>query len=292
MPQETVLRGKKREALPEIGAGQHALVTIAQLRAVGLTDSAVSKRVKRGALHREYRGVYSLARPLSWAGQLLAPVLSSGRGSFVGLYAAAELHELLRRPARRIDILAPRPRALPAHVHTYRRLHPLDVTDRDGIPVTSVARMLVDLTELADVGELTNIIHEAAFRGSFSALATRDAMARAHGRRNLHKLEAALHAHEHGSAGTKSGNERMLKRLIRAAVLPEPLSNVHVAGIEVDLFWPDRRLCVEVDGHGHGHSPTRREDDLKVRIAAHGCTVLHVAEPGAAIARISEALAQ
>ena len=58
------------------------------------------------------------------------------------------------------------------------------------------------------------LIHEAAFRGSFSALATRDAMARAHGRRKLHVLEAALNAHEHGSAGTKSGNERTLKRLI------------------------------------------------------------------------------
>jgi len=68
------------------------------------------------------------------------------------------------------------------HVHTYRRLHPRDVTERDGIPVTSVARTLVDLTDLLDAGELANLIHEAAFRGSFSALATRDAMARAHGR--------------------------------------------------------------------------------------------------------------
>ena len=81
---------------------------------------------------------------------------------------------------------------LPFHVHTYRRLHPLDVTERDGIPVTSVARLLVDMTDLADAGEIANVIHEAAFRGSFSALATRDAMARAHGRRNLRVLQAAL----------------------------------------------------------------------------------------------------
>ena len=140
MPQGTVLTGPKIEALPQIGARQHALVTIAQLRAAGLTDSAVSKRVKRGVLHREYRGVYSLARPLSRQAQLLAPVLAAGPGSFVSLFAAAELHGLLRRPAHRIDILAPGPRVLPVHVHTYRRLHPRDVTERDGIPVTSVAR--------------------------------------------------------------------------------------------------------------------------------------------------------
>jgi very-short-patch-repair endonuclease/predicted transcriptional regulator of viral defense system len=299
VPQETVLRGKKLEALPAIVARQHALVTIAQLRAVGLSDSAVSKRVTRGVLHREYRGVYSLARPLSRKAQLLAPVLASGRGSFLGHYASAEVHELLRRPAHRVDILAPGPRALPVHVHTYRRLHPLDVTERDGTPVTSVARTLVDLTALADVGELTNVIHEAAFRGSFSALAARDAMARAHGRRNLHKLQAALTAHEHGSAGTKSGNERTLQRLIKAARLPEPLSNVHVEGIEADLFWPEHRLCLEVDGHAHGRSPTRREDELKDRLLnALGHTVLRVPQdelersPEAAIARIARVLAQ
>jgi very-short-patch-repair endonuclease len=223
-------------------------------------------------------------------------VLAAGAGSFLGFYAGAELHGLLRRPARRIDILAPGPRVLPVHVHTYRRLHPLDVTERDGIPVTSVARTLVDLTELADVDELANLIHEAAFRGSFSALATRDAMARAHGRSNLHKLEAALAAHEHGSAGTKSGNERALKRLIREAGLPEPRSNVHVEGIEVDLFWPDRRLVVEVDGHGHGRKRTRREDRLKQRLLeAHGYAVVRVAEDEIgrpAVARLAEALAQ
>ena len=96
--------------------------------------------------------------------------------------------------------------------------------------------MLVDMTDVADADEIANLIHEAAFRGSFSELATRDAMARAHGRRKLHVLEAALHAHEHGSAGTKSENERALKRLITAAGLPEPNSNVHVEGIEVDLL--------------------------------------------------------
>ena len=88
MPQGTVLRGQKIEAPPEIGTRQHALVTIAQLRAAGVSDSAVAKRVKRGVLHREYRGVYSLARPLSRKAQLLAPVLAAGPGSFLSLWAA------------------------------------------------------------------------------------------------------------------------------------------------------------------------------------------------------------
>ena len=60
-------------------------MTIEQLRAAGVSDSAVGKRVKRGVLHREYRGVYSLARPLSRKAQLLALVLAAGPGSFLNL---------------------------------------------------------------------------------------------------------------------------------------------------------------------------------------------------------------
>ncbi len=281
--------------LSGLAGGQHSLLTIEQLHDAGLCNSTISKRVRRGVLYREYRGVYSLAQPLSREARLMACVLAAGPGSFLSHLTAAERHGLLRYLAHRIDVIAPRARTLPFHVHTYRRLHPLDVTERDGIPVTSVARTLVDLTDLLDAGEIANLIHEAAFRGSFSALATRDAMARAHGRRKLHVLDAALAAHEHGSAGTKSGNERQLKRLIKEAGLPEPLSNVHVEGIEVDLLWPDRALCVEVDGHGHGRSPTQREDKLKQRLLeALGYTVLRFGEEEigrSAIARLQQALA-
>ena len=302
---QTVLTGRKAGSPPVdlvlagLASRQHSLVTIAQLRAVGLTGSAVSKRVRRGVLHREYRGVYSLARPLSREGELLAVVFAGGPGAFLGQYAAAELHGLLRYPARRIDVVSLCPRALspPAYAHRTRAIHPLDVTERSGIPVASVPRLLVDLTELSDADELTNLIHEAAFRGSFSLLATRDAMARANGRRRLKVLEAALDAYEHGSAGTKNGNERALKRLIRAAGLPEPRSNVHVEGVEVDLVWLDRRVCVEVDGAGHGRRPTRREDELKDRLLRScGFTVVRVGEeeiersPDRAIARVAVAL--
>ncbi len=93
----------------------------------------------------------------------------------------------------------------------------------------------------------------------------------------------------------RAATSAKLKRLIKEAGLPEPLSNVHVEGIEVDLFWPDRALCVEVDGHGHGRSPTQREDKLKQRLLeALGYTVLRFGEEEigrSAIARLQQALA-
>ena len=52
---------------------------------------------------------------------------------------------------------------------SYRRLDPADVTVHKGIPVTTVARTLVDLTDVLDAQELANVIHEAAYRKLFTS---------------------------------------------------------------------------------------------------------------------------
>ena len=87
------------------------------------------------------------------------------------------------------------------------RLDWRDVTVVNGIPVTTVARLLVDLTDDITKWELTNVIHEAAFKKLFHEPATRAAIARANGRRNLNKLDLAIQMHNDGSAGTKSRGE-------------------------------------------------------------------------------------
>jgi hypothetical protein len=158
-------------------------------------------------------------------------------------------------------------------VHTTRHLHRRDVTSRNRIPVTSTARLFVDLTDVLTPYQLANVIHEAAFHGHFSDLATRDGMARANGRHNLHVLDKALELNAAGSAGTKSGHEDAFLALI--ADFPEPLVNTELHGFEVDFHWPDRKLAVEVDGSGHGRARTRRQDAYEDRtLEAAGYTVL------------------
>ncbi|HLM31068.1 MAG TPA: DUF559 domain-containing protein [Solirubrobacterales bacterium] len=49
--------------------------------------------------------------------------------------------------------------------------------------------------------------------------------------------------------------------LIRAAGLPEPEVNARVGRWEVDFFWPQHGLVVEVDGYGAHSSPTAFERD-------------------------------
>jgi very-short-patch-repair endonuclease len=57
-----------------------------------------------------------------------------------------------------------------------------------------------------------------------------------------------------GAKRSRSGGERAMLRLIRAAGLPEPLTNHPVAGFNADFFWPEVGLIVEVDG-GDFHRP-------------------------------------
>jgi hypothetical protein len=269
-------------ALASLAARQHGLVTTAQLLQAGFTNGAVTKRVTTGRLHRIHRGVYALGHArLSREGQWMAAVLAAGEGAVLSHLSAAVHWAIWRRRVTAIHVTAPRSRGpKPAiRIHRSRNLDPRDVTVRDGIPVTTVARTLVDLTDVLTAHQLANVIHEAAFRNLFHAGATRAAMDRANGRRRLNVLTAALGAHNAGSAGTKSNNEDRFLALLRASDLPPPQVTVHVQDVEVDFHWPDLKLCVEVDGPGHTRPRTRSEDRARDHtLTAAGHRVLRITE--------------
>lgn len=234
----------------------------------------------------------------------MAAVLWVGPGAALSGLSAALLWRVWRGRAPVSHVVTPRRRRSQRAVivHRARRLDPDHVTRHEGIPVTTVARTLVDLTDVLDAHRLANVVHEAAFHNLFDERETREAMARAHGRRRLRVLERALEAHMRGGAGTRSALEDRFLALIRAAGIPEPLVNTAVATgerrIEVDLHWPHRRLCVEVDGPAHERPRTRAEDRARDRaLRAAGFEVLRIAgadierDPAAAIAGLRERLA-
>ena len=79
---------------------------------------------------------------------------------------------------------------------------------------------------------------------------------------------------------TRSERERRLLRLIEAAQLPKPLTNVPVHGYKVDVFWPSHGLVLEFDGWGaHGHrlafESNRKRDQV---LLAAGIRVLRVTD--------------
>jgi hypothetical protein len=210
---------------------------------------------------------------------MLAAVYWAGEGAALSHLTAGELREVSRFRAPLIDVVAPKRRRAEdgIRLHRTRGLHWRDVTEHKGIPVTSIPRTLVDLTDVLTAHQLANVIHEAEFRGLFGIAPTRDAMARANGRHNLNVLEKALALNAAGSAGTRSGPEDTLLYLLQLAGIPEPLVNTKLHGVEPDFHWPHARLAVEVDGPHHTRPRTRREDADKERtLSAAGYDVIRV----------------
>ena len=200
------------------------LVTRADLLARGISRSAISRRVQRGALVCRYPGVYSYG-----PGEL-APAPGTGRGAGVWPRRGAQspLRGRLLRVSRwredRPHVVVPR-RHWPVEgivIHHCLGLDPRDVTVVRGVPVTTVARMLVDLGASLTPHQLVWVINEAAFRNRFNLTATRRAMERARGHRGLGVLERALELYAAGSAGTKSRYEDAFLALRGARAAREP----------------------------------------------------------------------
>ena len=259
--------------LARIAARQHGLLKLRQLLAAGLSRKTIERRIREGRLHRVYRGVYALGhRGLSRHGLWLAGVFAAGEGAALSHLCCAALFEVRQLRTDLVDVVSPKRRRLrgPLRVHVSRTLIPDDVTTRKGIPVTTIARMCVDLTDTLTPHQLANVMHEADYRGLLNRPATLAAMERALGRQNLHVLKKALELNAGGSAGTKSPHEDAFLTLVQSAGIPEPRVNTQLLGEEVDCHWPDRKLVVEVDGRGHGRERTRARRRAARREAARG----------------------
>jgi hypothetical protein len=142
------------------------VVTIVRLRELGFADSAVGKRVATGRLHRMYRGVYAVGHlGVSQEARWMAAVLMAGEGAALSHLAAAELWRIWRRRVTGIDVVTPHQRSSRPglRIHRCRRLDPRDVTVWHNIPVTTVARTLVDLTDQLDEHQLANVITKPRF---------------------------------------------------------------------------------------------------------------------------------
>lgn len=82
-------------AIAERAARRHGVVSRAQLRGLGLSDSAVSRALARGRLHPVHRGVFAVGhRLLAARGHWMAAVLAAGRGTWLSHVAAGTLWEI------------------------------------------------------------------------------------------------------------------------------------------------------------------------------------------------------
>jgi very-short-patch-repair endonuclease len=179
----------------------------------------------------------------------MAAVLSCGPDAVLSHRSAARLWNLLPDSRRITDVTVPqqnrRSRGV-VRVHQTRSLHREDVTVVDGIPVTSVARTLLDLA----ASEKPERVNQAIERAESQKLFDRRAVERVLKRNPRHRGRKPLHTLFIDvviEPGTLQELENRFQQLIRQAGLPRPQVNVLVGTYEVDVLWEHQKLIVELD---------------------------------------------
>jgi hypothetical protein len=117
-----------------------------------------------------------------------------------------------------------------------------------GIPVTTPARTLVDLSSVLAVSDLARACHEAGIR---YGTAPDEVEAIMGVRPGAVELRRVLRGDEHVSL---SALERQFLALLRRAGLPLPVTNRPAGGRYVDCRWVEERLTVELDGYRYHSS--------------------------------------
>ena len=125
----------------------HGVVTRIELLAAGITPDEIRQRMRRGALIPVYRGVYRVGhRAPGLESDYMAAVRACGQGAVLGDRAAGHLLYLLRGRPPAPAVIAPTERRVKGvAIRRCRQMDPREVTIWRGIPVTTVARTLVDL---------------------------------------------------------------------------------------------------------------------------------------------------
>ncbi|MCZ7527271.1 MAG: DUF559 domain-containing protein [Acidimicrobiia bacterium] len=275
-------------ALLTTASTQLGLFTRAQALGAGFSASAVDRRLGEGHWEPVLPGVYRQAGGLTSRRQLLlAAVLWAGPDAVASHATAGHLWGLDGcRDDGPVELSASRTRGLSAEglsVHRPVRLDPADVTVTEGIPVTTVARTLLDLGGVVSSYWLEAALEDALRRGlvTIAELVARVDDLGVRGRPGVAAVRRVIE--ERGDAAPlESALEVRVWRLLRLSGLPLPRRQYPVeaggASYRLDFAWPHERVAVEADGYAvHGGREAFQSDRVRLTaLAGAGWRVLHV----------------
>jgi hypothetical protein len=252
------------QAIAVIANRQGGVIARRQLVTLGLSASAIDRRVRSGRLHLVHRGVYAVGHQVLGAvGRRWAAVLACGARAVLSHAAAAAAFDMRRSAAGAIDVTVVatgRAKHAGIRLHWRRALPTDEVTALDGLPITTPARTLLDLaaTGLRD-RRLEAAVDSAERRRLLDFADIRELLARYPGRPGTPSLKAVLARYQPGD--TRSELEEIVVELCDAHGLPRPVDNCSIEGKVRDFCWPRSRLVVEADSYSWHRSPSALDDD-------------------------------
>ena len=263
------------------------VLSLSELHALGASNEMVRSWVRRGWLHRLYRGVYAVGyRALTQEARWLAAVKACGPHAVLAGFSSVMLLELQRVEDRRPEVLIPAAAKVTVpgiRVLRTRALHPEDIRRHNGIPTCSAARAIFDVAPRSTDTEVRRLMSRAQSRYHTNLRLLARQLDRATGKPSA-RYARILAA---GPPRTRSELEDRVFDLIATSGLPRPDVNVplHIAGRTVipDFRWRQQRLVVEADGAQWHDNPQAKADDQERQalLEAHGDRVLRVDWPAA-----------
>jgi very-short-patch-repair endonuclease len=265
-----------------IAERQYGVVTRAQLRALGLSDSQIQRRIATRRIEGIFPGVFRVVGSVAtrrqralgaclWLGDPTA-VSHTTAGALLRLdgIETDELHVSILATERRgrggAGIIVHRTISLPSRERRYV----------DHIPCTSAARTLVDIAPMVEDEAL-----EAAFESARRmGLATVASVIRAQADFDRRPGAVALHRVIERAARRplESRLEVKLGRLLARSPLPPSEVQYRIGSYRVDRAWPAHRVAVEADGfHHHGKRLEWKRDRQRIAtIEAKGWRIVRL----------------
>jgi hypothetical protein len=234
-------------------ATAHGLIRVEPLRSLGLTRQAIAARCQAHSLIRIHQGVYFVghAERTSVAYAEAAVLACSPRAALSHDSAAAlwGLREWPKIPEVSSALHRRRPGI---RAHRTASLTRRDVTVRSGIPVTTVARTTADIAPRLTDTELVRLIHEARRNRDLPNT-------------ELDRLYAlcprAADVYDSEEAPSRSVFQHEFKAFLVKWDFPIPEFEALWHGFELDAFYEDHKLIVELDGYRDHSQPDRFEAD-------------------------------
>ncbi len=249
---------------------QHGILARRQLLELGFNSREIEHRVRRGRLHLVMRGVYAVGWPqLTRRRRWMAAVLACGKGAVLSHHSAAALWGIGGELSGRTDVSVRRRcelRRPGLRVRGRPSLRSADFAAVDMIPVTGIARTLVDLAAELPPRRLERAVNEADKHDLIDPEALRLAADEYEGQPGAPALRRLLDSRTFRLSD--SDLETHFRPIAEDAGLPPPLSKQLVNGWEVDFFWPDLGLIIETDGLRYHRTASTQMRDVR-RDRAH-----------------------
>ncbi|MEM7093863.1 MAG: hypothetical protein AAF567_12740 [Actinomycetota bacterium] len=244
-------------------ANHHGVVCRTEARSeLRLSNRQIDWRVTSGRWERIGPAMYRLAgAPPTWLGSARALALSTG--GYISHSAAARVWGLegFGRASLEVTVAVGVRRGAASGVRWHRstQMHLAAATERRAVPVTGIARTVLDVAGVIPRRRLDEVIDEVLRRRMLSWPDLHEVLVRhaRRGRRGVGALRALLVERFGDQAIPDSRWNRMVWQLLVDAGLPEPRPEFEVrdaagrfAG-RLDLAYPHARLGVELDSKRH-----------------------------------------